>query len=363
MRPLPERWANAALSEVSEVIMGQSPPSSAYNDVGHGLPFLQGKAEFGALRPKPVKWCTDAKKLAEAEDILVSVRAPVGPTNLSPTRCCIGRGLAALRPLAGLQNRFLLYQIRAREHELERLGHGVTFKAIRKTELTSWPTLVAPLREQHRIVAKIESLFARLDEGVAALKRAEATIERYRASVLRAAVEGRLTERWRRENPPRETGEQLLRRIQAPPRPGRYRSRFKGVIPGHAALSVGATHSRLPRAWSWAPLVAIARLESGHTPSRRRPEWWGGDVPWVGLKDARAHHGGTILETLQTTNEDGLANSAARLLPRNTVLPQPNRFRGVCRCSWSSHGYEPGFRQLDLYGGLGTQVAADRPAR
>ncbi len=193
--------------------MGQSPPSAAYNDEELGLPFLQGKAEFGALRPMPVKWCTDVKRVAEADDILVSVRAPVGPTNLSPTRCCIGRGLAALRPLGGLANRFLLYQIRAREHELERLGHGVTFKAIRQKELTSWPTLIAPLPEQHRIVARIESLFARLDEGIAALKRAEAILERYRASVLKAAVEGRLTEQWRRENRPAETGAELLARI------------------------------------------------------------------------------------------------------------------------------------------------------
>ena len=166
---------------------------------------------------------------------------------------------------------------------------------------------------------EIESLFAKLDEGITALERAEANLESYRASVLKAAVEGRLTERWRKENPPEETGDELLRRVEAPPRPGRYKSRFKGVIPGHAALSVGATHSRLPHGWSWAPLADVARLESGHTPSRRRPEWWGGDVPWVGLKDARAHHGGTIFETLQSTNEDGLANSAARLLPRNTV--------------------------------------------
>ena len=80
-----------------------------------------------------------------------------------------------------------------------------------------WRTKIplAPISEQHRIVAKIESLFAKLDDGVAALKRAEANLERYRASVLKAAVEGRLTERWRREHPPEETGEELLRRILA----------------------------------------------------------------------------------------------------------------------------------------------------
>ncbi len=273
MRGVPEGWASAALSEVTEVIMGQSPPSSAYNDVELGLPFLQGKAEFGALRPTPVKWCTDPKKVAEADDVLVSVRAPVGPTNLSPTRCCIGRGLATLRPLGGLVNRFLLYQIRAREHELEGLGHGVTFKAIRKKELTSWPTLVCPLPEQRRIVTKIESVFAKLDEGVAALKRAEANLERYRASVLKAAVEGRLTERWRRENPPEETGEELLGRILAERRrrweeeqlakfaakgrkpPGNWKAKYKEpVAPDTDMLP------ELPDGWCW---VTVDQVSDG----------------------------------------------------------------------------------------------------
>ncbi len=74
---------------------------------------------------------------------------------------------------------------------------------------------LAPLPEQRRIVAKIESLFAKMDAGVAALKRAEANLKRYRASVLKAAVEGRLTEQWRKENPPSETGEEFLARILA----------------------------------------------------------------------------------------------------------------------------------------------------
>lgn len=273
------------MSEVTEVVMGQSPPSSAYNDVELGLPFLQGKAEFGALRPTPVKWCTDPKKVAEADDVLVSVRAPVGPTNLSPTRCCIGRGLAALRPLGGLVNRFLLYQIRAREHELEGLGHGVTFKAIRKKELTSWPTLVCPLPEQRRIVTKIESVFAKLDEGVAALKRAEANLERYRASVLKSAVEGRLTERWRRENPPEETGEDLLRRILAERRkrweaeqlakfaakgrkpPRNWKAKYKEpVAPDTDMLP------ELPKGWCWATVDQVAAVTGGLTknPARNR---------------------------------------------------------------------------------------------
>ncbi len=66
-------------------------------------------------------------------------------------------------------------------------------------------------------------------------------------------------------------------------------------------------------------MVEIAKMESGHTPSRNHPEWWDGDVPWIGIADARDHHEQVILRTLQNTNVDGLANSAARLLPAGTV--------------------------------------------
>src|SRR5690349_11916593 len=70
-----------------------------------------------------------------------------------------------------------------------------------------------------------------------------------------------------------------------------------------------------PEGWSWKPLTSLARLESGHTPSRRMPEWWGGNVPWLALPDIRELDGKVALKTLETTNELGLENSSARLLP------------------------------------------------
>ncbi len=91
------------------------------------------------------------------------------------------------------------------------------------------------------------------------------------------------------------------------------------VIPGAYALSVGRSDLPSPPGWRWVPLTDIARLESGHTPSRQRPEYWDGDIPWIGIKDARAHHGGIIEKTLQTVTQEGIDNSAARILPAGTV--------------------------------------------
>jgi len=187
-------WKNARLDEIGEVILGQSPPGETYNLEQEGLPFFQGKAEFGDLYPTPIKWCSKPKKIAEPDDVLISVRAPVGPTNLSPSRACIGRGLAAIRPKQGMPSKYLLYALRATVDFLTEKATGSTFEAINGKDLKSHIIPVAPPYGQVRIVEEIEKQFTRLDAGIAALKRAQSNLKRYRAAVLKAACEGRLVE-------------------------------------------------------------------------------------------------------------------------------------------------------------------------
>lgn len=91
------------------------------------------------------------------------------------------------------------------------------------------------------------------------------------------------------------------------------------VIPGAFALSVGMPDLPAPDGWRWVKLTDVARLESGHTPSRKHPEYWDGDIRWLGIQDARQHHGREIHETRQTVSELGVANSSARILPAGTV--------------------------------------------
>lgn len=92
-----------------------------------------------------------------------------------------------------------------------------------------------------------------------------------------------------------------------------------GVIPGKYALSVGRPDLPAPKGWQWTELKSVAQLESGHTPSRRHPEYWDGEIPWIGIKDAVENHGTTIHDTFQHVTQLGLDNSSARLLPANTV--------------------------------------------
>ena len=198
--PLPDGWVWTTLGEISEIILGQSPPSSTYNTNGKGVPFYQGKLEFGETYPTPRKWCTAPKKIAEKGDIFISVRAPVGPTNVCPEKSCVGRGLAAIRGLSSIEPFFILYLMRAYKDVLAGKGAGTTFNAITGNQLKTFEVPLPPLPEQHRIVAKIEELFTKLDAGINELHKAQSQLKRYRQSVLKAAFEGKLTEAWRVEH-------------------------------------------------------------------------------------------------------------------------------------------------------------------
>jgi type I restriction enzyme S subunit len=147
------RWKTEKLFNVAVITMGQSPPGESYNEAGEGMPMFQGKAEFREKYPVPVKWTTQPMRIAKEGDILISVRAPVGPTNIAPFECCIGRGLAALRADGEkLDQSFLHYYLRYIEPKFSLRGQGSTFAAIGRNDLETLPIPLPPLAEQRRIV-------------------------------------------------------------------------------------------------------------------------------------------------------------------------------------------------------------------
>jgi len=193
-------WVNCKLSEFCDIIMGQSPPSTSYNTNGDGLPFFQGKAEFGELYPQIQKYCNKPKKIAERNDILLSVRAPVGPTNIAPEKSCIGRGLAAIRALDSVNYRYVFYLLRSKQIYLSGQGTGTTFRAITKDFLYDLNIAISPLPEQAQVISMIEQLFSDLDNAIENLQKAKDQLKVYRQSVLKYAFEGKLTEEWRKNN-------------------------------------------------------------------------------------------------------------------------------------------------------------------
>ena len=153
----PDDWEVMQLGDAAELIMGQSPPGNTYNEISDGIPFLQGKAEFGSINPKHIKYTTKPLKIAPEGTVLISVRAPVGDVNIADINYCIGRGLAALCLRDG-ENLFLFYILNFLKPEIEKEGTGSTFKAINKSKLQEFKIPLPPLPEQHRIAVVLSAV-------------------------------------------------------------------------------------------------------------------------------------------------------------------------------------------------------------
>ena len=149
----------ARLGDICSINMGQSPDSSTYNEDGNGLPFFQGNADFGVLHPSVRVWCSAPTKIAKPNDILISVRAPIGALNIADVECCIGRGLAALTVNPDLcTQKYLWYGLESKVEELNFKGTGSTFKAISKNTLFDTEIPLPSLAEQVHIAVVLDKV-------------------------------------------------------------------------------------------------------------------------------------------------------------------------------------------------------------
>lgn len=151
------RKSKTVLGDICKITMGQSPDSSTYHTTNIGLPFYQGNADFGELYPKTRIWCSRPQKIAEPENILLSVRAPIGALNIAKEKCCISRGLAAIAPHKNFCfNKYLFYILKYKHNELNAKGSGSTFKAINKSILNDLPIDIYPIDRQKKIAAILD---------------------------------------------------------------------------------------------------------------------------------------------------------------------------------------------------------------
>lgn len=270
-RTLPPGWEATTLSSIAVITMGQSPPSSTYNSIGEGLPFFQGKAQFGDLYAEPTVWCSEPGKIVDANDILLCVRAPVGPTNLAPAKSCIGRGIAGIHPERGINLRYVLHAFRRFSDDLDGKGTGTTFKAVSGRVVREFELPIAPPKEQQRIADALDESFSDLDDGVKTLNQVRKKLNHYRASILKAAVEGTLTAEWRAQHPNTEPASVLLKRILAERRrhweeeqlrkfrdqgkepPENWKSRYKEPVSPQTEGLEPLTHG-----WCWATVDQLS---------------------------------------------------------------------------------------------------------
>ncbi|MHB8087368.1 MAG: N-6 DNA methylase [Anaerolineaceae bacterium] len=164
------------ISEIAEIISGQSPEGVFYNESGIGLPFYQGKTDFGKIfLEKPRVWTKKVTREAIKNDILMSVRAPVGPVNISTEKICIGRGLCAIRPKENIDYKFIFYCLKHIEKEISG-GGGSIFDSISKDQIGAILLPIPPIDIQLQLVAEIES-YQKIIDG------ARMIVENYRPRI------------------------------------------------------------------------------------------------------------------------------------------------------------------------------------
>ena len=185
---IPQNWTAGTLSEGFNLTMGQSPPGDTYNEDGNGIPFYQGRTDFGFRFPTRRIYCTAPTRYAKPSDTLVSVRAPVGDINMADEECCIGRGVAAVRHKSGA--------VSFTYHAMENLspdfalfeGEGTVFGSINKQNFENLRFVIPP----PEVVAAYEQLAKPLDEQIRTLEHQSRTLSTLRDALLPKLLGGEL---------------------------------------------------------------------------------------------------------------------------------------------------------------------------
>ncbi len=185
---VPKGWRVGTLGELCDIIMGQSPPGTTYNEIGDGLPFYQGITDFGFRFPNRRVYCTAPTRFAEEGNVLLSVRAPVGSLNVADERCAIGRGVATLR-LKGKQHGYLYYLLCATQSGWNKFeAEGTVFGSVNKADVNDFKVILPP----ETLRNKFGSLMEPLDKQIMNNEKQSRTLAALRDALLPKLMSGKI---------------------------------------------------------------------------------------------------------------------------------------------------------------------------
>ena len=251
------------LQAICNINMGQSPDSSSYNQENDGIPFFQGNADFGDMYPVTRVWCSKPTKIANAGDLLLSVRAPIGALNFATEECCIGRGLAAISPVNEKVNiKYIYYALKSKNQELNNKGTGSTFKAINKGSLSEVKIPNIVITEQNNCVEKLDRVCKVIKHRKTQLNELDNLIK----------------------------------------------SRFVEMFGDIKNNVVNCPVKKI---------ADFTEVLTGATPNRAVPEYFGGNIPWVKTGEISKGH---IFEAEEYITEKAVNETNCKLLPSKTIM-------------------------------------------
>src|SRR5438874_609521 len=293
--PIPSHWRWKKMGNVATVVGGSTPPTDHDEYFGGEIPWITpadlsrytaNTISRGARNITQTGLDNSGARLLPAGTVLFSSRAPIGYVAIAANPVSTNQGFKSFILNDEVRPDFVYYYLQRARDLARSLASGTTFLEISGKKAAQIPIPVPPLDEQQRIVAEIEKQFTRLDAGVASLKGVQTALKRYRASVLKAACEGRLVsteaELTRKENRSYEAGEQLLQRIL---KERREKWNGKGKYKEPATPTV-ADLPTLPEGWTWASLdqLMLNITDGDHQP----PPQTDSGVPFLVMRDVRS---------------------------------------------------------------------------
>ncbi|EJL6718356.1 restriction endonuclease subunit S [Vibrio alginolyticus] len=180
-------WEEVKLSHLATITMGSSPKSEAYNEIGEGLPLLQGNADIKARRSAPRIYTSQITKECSIGDILLSVRAPVGSVAKSEHKACIGRGIASIKAKKSNSQEYLYQWLLAFEPKWERLSQGSTFEAVNSNDIKTLDILEPNLIEQQ----KIASVLTAADKDIDVLEAKLSLFKQEKKALMQQLLTGK----------------------------------------------------------------------------------------------------------------------------------------------------------------------------
>lgn len=196
---VPTNWCWTKLGKVTNVIMGQSPNGGSITENEKDTPLIGGAADMGEKYPEIKRYTNKPTKISSDEDLIICVRATLGKPIFSDGRYCLGRGVAAIRPLVGSRELYKYFFLNFEQYLFDN-ATGTTFTQVNSNILQKMPLPLPPLAEQQRIVERIESLFAKLDEAKENMQNVLDGFETRKAAILHKAFTGELTANWRKQH-------------------------------------------------------------------------------------------------------------------------------------------------------------------
>lgn len=196
---VPTNWCWTKLGKVTNVIMGQSPNGGSITENEKDTPLIGGAADMGEKYPEIKRYTNKPTKISSDEDLIICVRATLGKPIFSDGRYCLGRGVAAIRPLVGSRELYKYFFLNFEQYLFDN-ATGTTFTQVNSNILQKMPLPLPPLAEQKRIVERIESLFTKLDEAKENMQNVLDGFETRKAAILHKAFTGELTANWRKQH-------------------------------------------------------------------------------------------------------------------------------------------------------------------